>query len=246
MLTWDMFYAGWERLQQGWYSLGISAADKDLGHRGSGVGERIRDFYLKRERRLHHDWTTIGSLIDGTECSDIRYRVFGVMAMFGKPLRIFPDYSMQLQDVMLGILRKQVEYTYRDVKGRKMNDLDVRDKQRLEGKEMGCFLTAYTWCRQLDNETNPIDLRTVRHHLLQIMEANSPSSSSPLKRVRWLKSRFRLWYMISNPGCRWSLAATGVETCYRERIGGQNMTEYGSIQVNDIKFSPEDCDQQTH
>jgi hypothetical protein len=195
--SWKTFYSGWKRLESAFESV-----DHEQWLETLGAGWRIR-YIDKNRRKGYDDWISIWNLIDGTECSDIRDRVFGTMGLVRPSLRILPDYSMQPQDVLLTLLTRVVYVKFAEI-----NDSNDSNSLRKQYRR-DCIYVAWHWLRQLEDAKSTIDRKSVRHHLLKILPPDPPKFRSSIGRTWQLKCY--LWYEIpDNPRSkRWQLVRAG-------------------------------------
>jgi hypothetical protein len=202
-LSWNEFFMVLRRLRNACHSLGITEIAKDLEHVSSDGGNRIWKIECNRDI-VDHRWDSIGKLVWGAECSDLRDRVFGAMGMVRPPLRIFPDYSMQPQDVLFMLLTKHVEVMYPE-----NNNLEQSDDRYepnwgswvvREFRHASVDLAA-SWLPQLDDNKNRINTRSVRRHLLKILPLDPPMFDYRFGRTWQFKCY--LWYKIPNERSMW-------------------------------------------
>ncbi len=208
VFSWALLYAPWENLQKAFYELGIPKHDDDLGARGKGFAKRIDEINLRRCMGKG-DWNSIVELISSAACYDIRDRVFGAMGLVSPGLRIFPDYSMQLQDILLLLAGKQMKHSF----DRSIGTLSIYE---LEEARKDCVRAAAKWSQQLDNDKNKIDPQSVRHALQKILSVDTTLSLCQIE-LEW-QLRFYIWYKIPNKrSWAWQLVHAGADPL--ERMG---------------------------
>ncbi|OAK97837.1 hypothetical protein IQ06DRAFT_350564 [Phaeosphaeriaceae sp. SRC1lsM3a] len=167
------------------------------------------------------------------------------MAMVHEPLRIFPDYSLEPQDILLMLLTKHVNHVYhvhRDINKLEMNNLSLSGRQGLGRPQDSCFLIAWIWYKQLDNEEQRINTKVVRRHLLKILPVESSKSGFLRNQIHRLRSRYRFWYMFPNDSLIWILhfvVAGWVHKLrnYANRPNRNNVDETQHIVFADSGFS---------
>ena len=179
-LSWDTFYSGWYRLWTAWNRL-PNKEKHDLETKK--LSSRIHAIDSNRGYAVK-DWDSFSSLLEGTECEDPRDRVFGVMGMLHPSLRIFPDYSMCLQDILLELLTRQVVVACTKSKrhGAIYEEENLREENRIRED---CVRTAANWFPLLEDDENMISPKSVRRHILKI----APFNLSDQKHVDGLTSR---------------------------------------------------------
>ena len=176
-VSWDTFYKIWLGLREtmllwedwnrkAWKDLCETEEDKDMASNGNNVWKRIRD--IGRGRCITvKSWDAARDLTRGTECSNVRDRVFGMMGMIGPSLRVFPDYSMHPQDILLELLNKEIAVIDRS----HPSGLDQLEKKH--GKVLAiredCASMAAFWLSQLEDNEHRINRKIVRHHILSIV-----------------------------------------------------------------------------
>ena len=162
-LLWDTFYQGWLRLERAWECLDKIGKDKELEHEDGRLSCRIHEIDMNRGASLK-SWLSIGkSLVRGLECSNVRDRVFGMMGMLEPSLRVFPDYSMHPQEILLEILNKE----FADVSARV--SADPNEDEPMWSIRDHCFKVAAQWLPQLEDNEHKINLRKVVRHIFSIV-----------------------------------------------------------------------------
>ena len=96
-------------------------------------------------------WEHIGRLAERRQCSDVRDKIFGMLSLVAEPLRFPADYTMEPQDLLLSMLRKQLSYA--------LNNENTMFLARLEN-------VAQSWQALLDEHHQDINLKIIRHFLL--------------------------------------------------------------------------------
>ena len=184
ILMWETFYQGLVRLERAWECLRNTEKDEDLRDGGDKGFFRIHEINLSRGA-VDKSWDSVRFLLLGTECENPRDRVFGMMGMLHPSLRVFPDYSMDPQDILLMLLTKEVEGSYTENERRSHVDA-IRRK---------CLRTAANWLPQLEDEENRINPKSVRRHILKIVPLTPPEPRDPLDGlIRSLT--YRVWASI--------------------------------------------------
>jgi len=219
-ISWNTFFSVLRSLRQACQILGITETLQDLGLDDGEGGTRIWKIELSRSVMTHR-WDSVGRLVFGAECSDLRDRVFGAMGMVRPSLRVFPDYSMNSQDILLMLLDKHVGAAYDD----NHNDMDTYGpyiqgqqddihEEYPEGPTIGdfrrdCIDLAASWLPQLEDDENRISSKSVRSHLLSILPLGPPILDYRFGR-KWQFKAY-LWYKIPNRrSMRWRLSRAGI------------------------------------
>jgi len=178
-LSWDTFYPGWLKLERAWNRLRETEKHEDLETKeGKGLF-RLHEINSSRGKK-YQTWDSVSRLLWGTECEDPRDRVFGVMGMLHPSLRVLPDYSMRLQDILLELLTRQVVVACNEStqKGARFHGIENEHWIRKD-----CVRTAVTWFPQLEGHGSMIDPKSVRRHILEI---------TPLTPSDWCYGTWRL------------------------------------------------------
>jgi len=176
-VEWDTFYKGWSTLQgmielcacfsrKAWDDLCKTTEDRDLTFRKSIVWRRINDISRGRDM-TNTSWNTVKDLIRGTKCSNARDRVFGMMGMLNPSLRVFPDYSMHPQDILLELLNKQITVTAKSQPS-SPKKLEKRH-EKVQDIRQNCVFMAAHWLSQLEDHEHRINRRIVRRHIFSIV-----------------------------------------------------------------------------
>ncbi|CAG5150414.1 uncharacterized protein ALTATR162_LOCUS2651 [Alternaria atra] len=196
-LSWDTLFSGLERLDEAWKRLDDKDKKAGLRNYKGGAGARIFTIGLRRGE-VPQDWFGVGGLVWDTQCSDLRDRVFGAMGMVRPSLRLFPDYSMHPQDILLMLLTKQVEFMFADLgKPGGWDDLIARRRRQT------CMRTAANWLAQLEDDENRIDPESVRRHLFKILPLAPPGCEPVFKTLRTWRLQYKLWHTIPKKRSRW-------------------------------------------
>jgi len=130
------------------------------------VWKRIRDIGWGRYITVK-SWDNVQDLIQGTECSNVRDRVFGMMGMIQPSLRVFPDYSMHPQDILLELLNKQIA-VIADSQPSSLDQLEMKH-ETVQAIREGCISMAAFWLSQLEDNEHRINRRIVRRHILSLV-----------------------------------------------------------------------------
>ncbi|KAG9192880.1 hypothetical protein G6011_11614 [Alternaria panax] len=219
-LSWYIFSSGWKRLERAWTSLYITKEGEFSGQNFEGkVQSRIMSI-RDLQGQQHQDWDDVGSLVLGAKCADVRDRAFGAMAMVHPSLRVFPDYSMLSQDLLLKIVTAHAQYISKEHPKPIATDVDVsqdpeyRDIMVREFVQE-CLSTTEMWFLHLnDDDKNMIDPKYIRRRLQEILPLFPPSFGCTIEGTWHFKSY--LWYKVPNErSMRWRLARAGVEPLRR-------------------------------
>jgi len=176
-VSWDILYKGWLGLREtmllwetwnrkAWDDLFETEEYKDMARHGNMVWKRIRDIGRGRYITVK-SWDNVQDLIRGTECSNVRDRVFGMMGMIHPSLRVFPDYSMHPQDILLELLNKQITVIAQS-QPPSMDQLEKKHEKVQDIRE-DCVWVAAFWLSQLEDNEHRINRRIVRRHILSIV-----------------------------------------------------------------------------
>jgi hypothetical protein len=185
ILSWETFYSGWSRVTDAWNTLESLSKGSDVSNARTRISEIRRAQNVRCE-----DWLDIYYLIRGTECSDLRDKVFGTTGMVHPSLRITPDYSMQPEEVLLMLLPKIVEGEYNSMMSHWNSS---KSMGRLEQTQ--CIRTARRWMESLEHDVHKISRRSVRHHLLNsLLTLDPPKFGCKTGKVCLLK--YRVWYTM--------------------------------------------------
>jgi len=190
-LLWDAFYKGWLRLDKAWQRLWETGKAEDRKDEEKKGLMRIYHIHATRIVIANEDWSPLSHLVRGTECSNIRDRVFGMMGMLKPSLRVFPDYSMHPQDILLQLLTKQIEV----LKG-ECHPVQMEDHGFTTQVLRYFVCTAAEWLPHLEDEEYAINRRTIRRYLLDIVPLHL-SRPDYVSRRDW-KLRYYIWSKIPN------------------------------------------------
>jgi hypothetical protein len=175
---WPTFYTGWRRLLGAWETLCNIEQDEDVVSHRAITCRRIQEIAYRR-RELNLDWSSVWHLVSGTECLNLRDRAFGMMGMLKPSLRVFPDYSMQPQDILLKLLTKQVGSLYDHVY------VGFDERLKFWRVRRDCVKTAANWLPQLEDDTHKINPKTVRRHIFSILLWDSQPASYAYRQGRF-------------------------------------------------------------
>ena len=165
-LLWDEFYQGWLRLERAWKCLCSTGCEEDLDAKDIRGLFRIREINSGR-RSPYKSWESVKFLIWGTECEDLRDRAFGMMGMLKPSFRVFPDYSMDPEGILLMLLAKQVEVLC--ARHEEQYPDEIANWDFSETMRQMCLRTAADWLPRLEDDANRIDPKNVRRHIINIV-----------------------------------------------------------------------------
>ncbi|KAF3001780.1 hypothetical protein E8E13_001340 [Curvularia kusanoi] len=67
--------------------------------------------HLQSTTAPFYHWIDVAASANGKGCQDVRDKAFGMLGLIQGPLRFVPDYTMEPQEIVMTILRKELEYS---------------------------------------------------------------------------------------------------------------------------------------
>jgi len=221
----DAFFSGWERLSRARSHPDVRVDDNLRGGlRENNVDIRI-SWIGSQRRTISSTFYTLGLVVWGSECSDLRDSVYGAMGMIRPSLRIFPDYSLQPQEILLILLTREAEGYRTGSQGWLPRDDFVN--------------TASQWFSQLGGYKNGINPRSVRRHLFELIPVWPPKFHCEHRKA-WQLKLFLWWSIPNHRSMLWRFARVGTVPIYYVPVFIKYGIKAFKTTVPDILFADSD------